>query len=206
MKKIFSTIAVLIIAAGIVFYITEYERTDKQGGESNQESTGWQTYANKAFGYSISYPKDQFILNEVNNPVVESPTRDIGELELKPEFWIEYSDLVGPTRNPKIFWIVNKDTESINDECVRYSENPNQAMQLISDKRFIVGEAVSSNDIGEGGTYLKDYIHKSNDRCFLIEANIAVQSYEDNVPTVNPRLQTLLARLENIVISFEIQK
>ncbi len=40
----------------------------------------WETYRNEEFGYSISYPEKKFTLNIVNNSVIESDTRDTGEL------------------------------------------------------------------------------------------------------------------------------
>jgi len=184
-------VAIVVIVAGFFYY------------QKNNQYTDWETYTNEKFQYEISYPEEKFILETEFGSPTESGIRDIGILELREQFWKDYSDIIKP-RNPKVSWIVNLNTDSINDECNNYSSAPGATEETISGKKFTVREVVSSDDIGYGGAYNKVYNYKGNDRCFLIWTGIGLRNFEANSPKPDTKLNEIQEILKEVVKTFSI--
>lgn len=202
MQKGFSTILVIItgllIIGGGIYY---FSNTESQNNSNLEKYT--QRYENKDFGYEINYSQDRFILDTVDNPVIESETRDIGELKLKEGYWSNYGSIL---QKPKVSWIVNLDEDSPSNECGYSTSLLNTKTETFSDKEWKVEEIVSGNDIGGAGNYYKKYYHKGEGRCFMLFTYMTLVKIEENNPEPLSEVLEIQKMLENVVKDFKVNE
>ena len=192
-RKILGTIIGLFIITGGAYYLIFI---------NSATSLNIQKYENTDFGYEITYPENIFTLDTVDNPAIESETRDIGELKLNERYWVKYSSTL---RNPKISWIVNLDENSISNEC-GYSTNLFEAeSKMISGKEWRMKEIVSGNGFGGGANYYKNYYYKGEDKCVLLFTHMSLNSANDNSPELTEEVLETQKMLEDALYNFAIK-
>lgn len=192
-------------------YQLEFQSVNKLSSEQKAVTDGfsfinvlqkYKSYENEDFGYEISYPIDKFILDTVDNPVIESETRDVGELKLKEEYWSRYDSL----QNPKISWIVNLNEDSKDSECGYSTNLSNAEVKIISGDEWKIKEMISGNDIGNDGNYYKEYYFKGKGRCFLVFTHMNLLNSEFDLSNINSGVLEIQKMLDDVVSSFVIKE
>jgi hypothetical protein len=171
-------IVVLVLIMGIGVYIYKDKSNPQVSSGANTEL---KTYSNDAFGYSIKYPSG-YTLDEVNNSVIESSTRDIAEIK---------SDKV------KIGIIANKNRNSIGDECRDVSTYA-QTKKLGDNTFNVIFNETARTDMGNPDSVHRDYYLKTQSSCYLLAA-----TYPPSLPQAIKDQYN--AQIENIIGSFSLK-
>ncbi len=107
---------------------------------------------------------------------------------------------------PKVSWIINTDMTSINDECKDYSNYLNTITEIINGREWKVREGVYSHNVGQVGTYRREYSFVGGGKCALVSTYIRLNSYEDNTSELNVRLDVVQKILEEVAETFAVKE
>ena len=168
------TIIILIVIVGVGAYL--YKNTISPSASSGTQSSELKTYTNTNFGYEIKYPTD-YTLNEVNNPNIESSTRDIAEIT---------------SSQVRVGIIASKDRNSINDECRDVSKYA--PSKKIGDNTFnVIVSETATTDMGNPDNVHRDYYLKTQSSCYLITTTYPPSLQQTTKDTYNSQIETIVS-------------